>query len=386
MNEFADTYYQRASHLSDVGRWKEAIKEAGMCLAIQPSHYRALCTISRCHYELGELGKALEYAEKAIAADPTQEWAYRLQSAVYSKKDKKKKRLETALQAIKQEPESILALQNLTYAQLNHRKFKEARQTAEKLRQISPDSVESHKTFGYVEFNDSKFVEAEENFRRALKIESSDYNSLNMLGETLIKRYEKTGSFKTKKELLNEAIDCFRQALTINPTFSEAKQNLRQVQLKSIASTPILLLPLAYSIFLLIVLFLNRESSRSFRPEIFNLDNKLTEVAALYWVSGLCTMFSFYGVAATYAHKGISEANRKMLALVDKTTLTGRLAMVIWLIVSTYPLILIIWKLATLNFDFFTLLTIFDWFMFLIGLAALIINVFVMMPFITARK
>ena len=89
MNEFAETYYQRASHLAEISRWQESIKEAGMCLAIEPSHYQALCTISRAYYHLGEMEKALEFAGKAIETDPAQEWAYRLQSAVYSKKNKK---------------------------------------------------------------------------------------------------------------------------------------------------------------------------------------------------------------------------------------------------------------------------------------------------------
>jgi tetratricopeptide (TPR) repeat protein len=390
MDISVDTYYRRASHLTEVGRWREAIKEAVMCLAIEPSHYNALCTISRSYYELGEMEKALEFAGKAIAADPTQEWAYRLQSAVYSKKNKKKKRLETALEAIKQEPESTLALQNLTFAQLSGKKFKEARQTAEKLRSLAPDSAESHRTMGYVEYNDYQFAAAEEHFRSALKIEATDYDSLNMLGETLMKRYEGTGSFAIKKQLLNEAIDCFRQAIVLSPAMDDAKKNLREAHVKSIASTPVFLVPLAYSVLLLILLFANRKSNDPFRPELLDLADKPFEVAALYWICGLSSMLTFYWVAAVVAARGISELNRKMIDLVENPTRTavfcGKFVFGFWLLISAYPLCLVIWKLVTLNFSLFSALNILDWTMLLLHLIAFGLNCFLMRPYILEQK
>jgi tetratricopeptide (TPR) repeat protein len=361
MNEFADTYYQRASHLADIGRWPEAIKEAGMCLAIEPSHYRALCTISWSHYELGDHKKALEFAEKAIQTDPTQEWAYRLQSAVYSKKNKKKKRLNTALEAVRQEPESTLALQNLTYAQLSQRKFKEARQTAERLRRLAPDTADTHQTFGYVEFNDGKFAEAEESFRRALKIEATDYDSLNMLGETLMKRYEKTHSYKIKRQLLNEAIDCFRQAIVLSPTLQEAKKNLSDANLKSLASHPFSIIPLSLSLFMLVMIIINRTKARAFRPEFLNFDEKLPELKAIYIISGICLMLALFGLAAVFAQRGISDPNKKILEINDQTNWAGKIGLGLMFLVSAFPFYLIIWKIMTNDFQTFAVYTLFDW-------------------------
>ncbi len=144
MSEFANTYYQRATHLSEIGRWQEAIREANFCLAIEPNHYSALCIISRCQYALNEFDKSSEYAERAIGIDPTQEWAYRLQASVYLKRKKLKKAFQFAQEAVKATPHQIYPLKTLASIQLELKKFKDAQKTAEIMRSKAPDSFETH--------------------------------------------------------------------------------------------------------------------------------------------------------------------------------------------------------------------------------------------------
>jgi tetratricopeptide (TPR) repeat protein len=386
MNEFADQHYQRALHLSDIGRWKEAIIEAMKCLANEPQHYRALCTISRCHYQLGDAKKALEFAGKAIEADPTQEWAYRLQSAVYSQKNKPKKRIEAALEAVKQEPESILALQSLAYAQMARTKFKDALQTAEKVRQLAPDSIEAHKTLGYAEFNLENFAAAEENFRRALQIQADDDDTLNMLGETLLKKAEKTFSSKNRKPLISEAVNCFRQALVINPHSADARKNLQNARLRNAAESPFFRVAIAYNLLLLVFFALHHKSWRSYLPEMFNLINKSLEISALYWITGLSLLIVLYAIAGRESEKKLPEKDRRLFELVDKPTVIGKLAAGFWLIISAYPIYLLVWQIISLNFATFGAFTFFDWVTFLTGLILLGVYVVLIIPYLFGKS
>jgi hypothetical protein len=64
----AELHYQRTNQLCDLARWQDAILEANRCLSIEPQHYRALCAISRCQYELGDYEKLCKtfYLFKAL--------------------------------------------------------------------------------------------------------------------------------------------------------------------------------------------------------------------------------------------------------------------------------------------------------------------------------
>ncbi len=374
MDEAAELHYQRANQLSELERWRDSIIEATKCLAIEPQHYRALCNISRCHIELGDDEKSLQYAQKAIQADPTQEWAYRLQSIVYSKKNNKKKRLESALEAVKQEPESVFALQTLAYTQLQRKKYKEATQTAEKIRELAPDSVEARKTLGYVEFSKGNLTAAETNFRCSLKIEANDYDSLNSLGEVLLERFYKTSDFQTKRQILNEAIDCFRQAVAINPTKSEAKENLKKANLNSLSGSIFIIFPLLISVVLLITLVLNTNAYAQFRPDFLNIKDKSPEILLLYVFSWLSFLITAWAVTAAKAQETLTEANRNILEAVEKPNIYGKFAVAFWLLISSYPLIFIIWKLVTFDFESFYLFKWLDWITLLIGLIALFLN------------
>ena len=66
MNEAADLHYQRAHQLSELARWQDSIIEAHKCLSVDPQHYRALCTISRCYFELEDYEKTLHMTKAMI--------------------------------------------------------------------------------------------------------------------------------------------------------------------------------------------------------------------------------------------------------------------------------------------------------------------------------
>src|SRR5690349_15572218 len=69
---------QRAETLYELGRYREAIVLLNGLLARDPEDAYVLCALAANLLNLKETGKALEYAERAIAANPDQEWGHRL--------------------------------------------------------------------------------------------------------------------------------------------------------------------------------------------------------------------------------------------------------------------------------------------------------------------
>ena len=228
MNETSDLHYQKASRLSEIGRWQESIKQAQKCLSIEPNHYRAFCLISRSFLELENTVKSLEFAERAIAADPHQEWAYRLQAHIYRKKKKFKKALKYAEQSVKADPEGIYPLSSLASVQLDLKKVKDAAKTAELMRAIAPDSYEAHEMLGYVSLHRSKIKEALVHFERALKINPESAETLGIYAWALYKKAERSTAGRKKRELLKNAIDVFELSLKVNPNSVSTGANLKR--------------------------------------------------------------------------------------------------------------------------------------------------------------
>jgi tetratricopeptide (TPR) repeat protein len=386
MNEAEHLHYQRAHELSELNRWQDSILESQKCLSIDPHHYQALCNISRCYLELEDYEKTLEFAQKAIEADPTQEWAYRLQACVYNRKNKTKKHYQQALEAVKREPESVLALQTLAYAQLQRHKFNDATQTAEKIRRLAPDSVESHKTLGYVEFSKGNLVQAEEHFRRALKVEAIDYDALNLLGKVLIERHQKTTTYELKPQILNEAIDCFRQAVAIDPNRAEAKENLKKAHFNSLSSSLYIILPVIISIFLLICLVLNSKAYAQYRPEFLNVDGKKPELFILFYCSWISILFTAWGIAGFKGEEKLTETNKDVLEKVQDNNHYAKLLIVFWLLFCTYPLIFLIWKLVVFDFRIFYIFNLLDWITLGGGLVALGLNTTLIIPHLFKKE
>ena len=384
MNEAAENYYQKAVYLTEIKRWQEAIREANLCLSIDPSHYSALCLIANCLLELQEIDKAFQFTQKAINSDPHQEWAYRLQSFVYYEKNDKKKHFEAALSAANKDPESVPALQTLAFAQFHLNKLNDSRNTVEKIRRLAPDSAQVHTISGIVEVFSRNPDEAEKYFRHALKLEPANYEALNALGEFLLGKYIGSGNFEERKKLLNEATDCFRQAVIINPQMSAAKNNLSRAKTLSGSTGLFILAPFLTTFCVLIVLVLNTKGYQSFCPESLNIDNKPVELQILYYLSGIGILITSWMIAVIGGEKSFSENNKPVIEINEKVDSTEQFIAIFWLSLSAYPLILIVWKTFTDRAIFKTFQT-FDWFTILVGIAAMLYNFLVIKPYLFKR-
>ncbi len=334
--------------------------------------------------ELQEIDKAFQFTQKAINSDPHQEWAYRLQSFVYYEKNDKKKHFEAALSAANKDPESVPALQTLTFAQFHLNKLNDSRNTVEKIRRLAPDSAQVHTISGIVEVFSRNPDEAEKYFRHALKLEPANYEALNALGEFLLGKYIGSGNFEERKKLLNEATDCFRQAVIINPQMSAAKNNLTRAKTLSGSTGLFILAPFLALIVVLIVWVLNTKAYQSFRPEFLNIDDKPIELQILYYLSGICILNTSFMMAVISGEKNLSENNKTVIEINEKINFSDKIATALLLLLSAYPLILIVWKTFT-DRAIFKTFQVFDWITILIGIAAMLYNFLVIKPYLFKR-
>lgn len=223
-------FLERADYLIEINRWREAIVEIAKHLSSDPGDFHALCQMAVCHYHLNELYSALEFARKASASAPEQEWAYRLQSLIFAASGNNSKALELAEISVKKAPYFIYSLQVLAYAQINKFLLTEAQDTVNSMLKIAPEASVTHDVCGYLATKNEDWATAEKHFRISLQSEPLSYFTLNNLGDVYFQLSTIGWNFPQRIRLRRQAGECFAQSIKINPTFKLAQENLKIVQ------------------------------------------------------------------------------------------------------------------------------------------------------------
>jgi tetratricopeptide (TPR) repeat protein len=221
-----NNYLQRAEKLIEISRFREAIPLLTKAYTQNPQNYQVICSLSYCFSELNDNDKSLQYAEKAITINPEDEWAYRLKTIIFFRRGKYKDALEYAEKAVFLEPDSESALGNLVYAYLHNEQTDEARAVAEELLEIYPDSAGSHYIYGLVETKDFNYAEAERYFRQALEIEPTYAEARNNLAIVVRNRANKEND-ANKINLEQQAFEHFNESVRLDPNNPTVIENLK---------------------------------------------------------------------------------------------------------------------------------------------------------------
>lgn len=235
MEKFDENHLQKAEHLANIERWREAVPLLINVIGKNPQHFRANCLLSLCHYNLKDYEKALGFAEKAIAAEPEEEWGHRLRSVALTGKGKKKEALKSAEEAVRLAPDEPFALQTLTYALLSCDKKKRAEEIALKMRELFPEMEITFFTLGNVYLRFGYAHQAEECFREALRINPNSADARNNLGVALMRQNqtEENKLFKANNLSILDTSDKeeihshFTEAIKLEPTNETAAKNLK---------------------------------------------------------------------------------------------------------------------------------------------------------------
>lgn len=204
----------RIESLTEIGRWREASKLVQQALLQFPNSASLLCQLAVCHLQLGNETEALKYADKAIQADPEEEWGFRLRSILLLSAGKKPEALEAAQSAVQLDSHNLHTLFTLAQAQAANEQFAEARLTAELLREIAPEAEMAHNLLGEIALKQACWREAEGHLRRALQLHPNSYQAMNNLGLAVLRQGQN-----------EEATEYFFQAAKLNPQGEIAREN-----------------------------------------------------------------------------------------------------------------------------------------------------------------
>lgn len=207
----------QARHLLDVGRPHEAIPLLGRALVSEPQSCAIRCELSRAFLAAGDGRRSLEEAERAVAADPGEEWPHRLRALALAQVGRKKDAVRAAREAAQLDPDEPRALQTLGKLLLTTGKTAEAEEVGTSLRERAPSWSGSHQLLGLVSMHRKQWGQAETHIRRALEIDPLSTTDLNNLAVVLDRQGKK-----------KEAIERFHDAARLAPTDKLVQRNLKR--------------------------------------------------------------------------------------------------------------------------------------------------------------
>ncbi len=207
---------RRAQAALDVGRYRDAIPLLHNALAIDAENGEILCMLSYAYVNLEEYTPALEWANRAVAVDPGEEWGHRLRSVIFMRTSRMKDALSAALEAARLEPDGAFTLSTLTEAQVCNNLLPDAEATVQRLLAVAAEDALAHRTRAYVYVYQKKYVEAEASSRTALRLEPENPRALRLLGDAL-----------RGQKRLKEAVENYAESLRRNPTNEETRKALQ---------------------------------------------------------------------------------------------------------------------------------------------------------------
>jgi tetratricopeptide (TPR) repeat protein len=236
--------------LAAQGRYNEALSHYHDALRIKPDFEEAYYNMGKAMADQGKTADAIKYYYEALRIRPDFEEAhYNLANALIEQ-GKVAEAINHYYEALRVRPDFVevhISLGNILAAQ---GKYDEAVIHYSKALQIAPDSAEVHNNLGAALIREGKIDAGVVHFSEALRIRPDYVDAQNNLKNVLeaqeritdkaIKKiqeslntaqenpalYYQLGNLYRKKGKLNEAIDQYKKAVSIQPQFTEALNNL----------------------------------------------------------------------------------------------------------------------------------------------------------------
>ena len=193
--------------LLEMRRPEQAIEEFQHALALKPDDPTALSYIAYAFILMERYSEALVWSGRAIGADPTNDWPYRIKANAHLGKDQRKSAYKAAATAVSLRPEDVQCLTMLGNCALNLDRREEARMLGELIRKQAPEAVSGHLLLGHLADAEEKFADAAQHFEKALELEPGNANALSALA-----------AIRGRNNRFGESVDLLRGALSVDPT------------------------------------------------------------------------------------------------------------------------------------------------------------------------
>lgn len=179
----------RASALVDLGRFEQAAQQLATFLATSPHNSHALCLLARARLGLNDDVGAEAAAEAAIAADPNNEWAFRISSVALQRMDQPYAAVRMARSAVQLAPHLADGHARVALALASARiELDEARRAAERAVALAPHLIDAYLAVGAVALADRRRADARAAYEHALAIDPTSATAHNELARVQLHR------------------------------------------------------------------------------------------------------------------------------------------------------------------------------------------------------
>ena len=211
-NAGADGHICLGLIFSGTGQDEKAADEFQKAMQLDPTRDQAYSGLGRAYQKLNQPDKAEDVYKRAINLRPQYWVAYNQLGALYISEADYDKAAAMFRRATELDPDSYAAFSNLGAALLYSGKDQDAAEALEKSLAIRP-SRDAYNNNAVAQFRLRRFQDSIKNFKEALKLEDTDYQTWGNLGDS----YYYGGDTASARDTYRKAISMGEQQLKINP-------------------------------------------------------------------------------------------------------------------------------------------------------------------------
>jgi Flp pilus assembly protein TadD len=209
-----------ASMLKDLGRLQESSAEFQQLYVLAPEDSGVCANLATVLNELGQYQDALRFSVEAISKAPQWGHTHLVHGLVLKNTGDLQGAQESVQQALKLEPGNPEFNSNLSSIFLEQEEYEEAERAARASLAVEPDRADAHHNLGIALARQYAEVEAIRHLNRAIELAPRNAKAYCDLATSICDQGR-----------LDEALELYKQAQTINPTLGIARFGLAILQL-----------------------------------------------------------------------------------------------------------------------------------------------------------
>lgn len=187
-----------------------------------PDFAQSYCDMGKMYVSLGDYGRAADYLNQALAANPSWGEAYEQLGLIKMKQGDKPAAADLFLRAVKAWPDFAAPYRSLAMIYLDQGNLEQARQAAETALRISPFLEGAHNVLGSIQRREGKIDQAVASFMKEIETNPSDWRAYANLGSL----YDESGDH-------GNALAAYQKALALSPANPEVMLALAMLHAKS---------------------------------------------------------------------------------------------------------------------------------------------------------
>lgn len=196
-----------------------AIEKFKNALEVNPDNVSACAGVATCYFNMDNMQRVKEEAEKGIKIDSKSEKPYIIRALAYYHSKEFDKALQDLEKAIKLSPENNLALYNYAYLLQEHNDRDKAIKTYQKIISRDKNSTLSICAEGFIFLLRGEYERARKNAYRVIQKDQSFSDAYYILGKIAEKHGNKS-----------QAMFEYKRALKIDPQHVEAREGMERVK------------------------------------------------------------------------------------------------------------------------------------------------------------